>query len=70
MSRCVGQGCTHPGCSGRNADVVNAAAGGLARDLQNALYAAQRRSEARLQPENRAARRRREREARKGRSSG
>jgi hypothetical protein len=29
MSECVGEGCTHPGCSGRNAEVIQLVAGGV-----------------------------------------
>lgn len=71
MSECSGPGCTTPGCSGQNAAAVNSVGRGAdpAATLQSALYASQIASEGPQQP-NRAARRRREREARKGRRSG
>lgn len=72
MSECIGPGCTSPGCSGRNAQAVNSVGrmADPAATLQSALYARQIASEGAQRGGNRAERRRRERDARRGRRSG
>lgn len=47
MSECIGEGCTEPGCSGKNAGVVNAQATGMPLGMDPAKWAVMSRRERR-----------------------